>query len=142
MKTSIPNIKDYEKKWLLFDASEEVLGRLASKIAMHLMGKNKVDYTPFLDTGDFVVVINAQKIKYTGNNKSEQKMYYKHTGYLGNMKESSLSDMLLKKPEDVIKLAVKNMLPKTRMGRAMFDKLRVYAGSEHPHEAQKPEKSK
>lgn len=142
MKTSIPNIKDYEKKWLLFDASEEVLGRLASKIAMHLMGKNKVDYTPFLDTGDFVVVINAEKIKYTGNNKSEQKMYYKHTGYLGNMKESSLSDMLLKKPEDVIKLAVKNMLPKTRMGRAMFDKLRVYAGSEHPHEAQKPEKSK
>jgi large subunit ribosomal protein L13 len=112
---------------------------MASKIAMMLMGKNKPIYTPFIDTGDFVVVVNAEKIKYTGT-KARDKTYYWHTGYMGSLKERSLSEYIEKDPEEVIRLAVKRMLPKTKMGAHMLSKLKVYSGAEHPHAAQKPVK--
>lgn len=137
MKTSWAKPGNFEQKWYLFDAQEHRLGRLASQIAMMLMGKNKPTYTPTIDTGDFVVVVNAEKINVTGN-KLLAKEYHRHSGYLGGLKTRTLGEMLDQKPEEVLMLAVKRMLPKTRMGRAMLKKLKVYAGPEHPHVAQNP----
>ena len=137
MKTTWASTKTLEKKWLLVDAEDKVLGRLASEIAKKLMGKDKVIYTPFIDTGDFVVVVNAEKIKVTGKKMSD-KIYYRHSGYLGGLKQRTLAEMLDRKPEEVIRLAVKRMLPKNRLGRQMLSKLKIYAGPEHPHKAQNP----
>lgn len=130
---------DMDKNWYLIDAESLVLGRLASNIATILMGKNKPVYTPFMDTGDFVVVVNAEKIKVTGK-KMTDKNYYAHSGYLGGLKTKTLTEMLDRKPEEVIRLAVRRMLPKTILGRKMLKKLKIYSGSEHPHQSQKPEK--
>ncbi len=139
MRTYIPKEAEIEKKWYLVDAEGKILGRLASKIAQILSGKNKPIYTPHLDVGDFVVVINAQKVKVTGG-KEEKKMYYHHTGYPGGIKGIVYEDLLKKKPAMIIQEAVRGMLPKSKLGRKMFKKLKVYAGSEHPHQAQKLEK--
>ena len=139
MKTSWAKPGTFEQKWYLMDAEDYVLGRMASRIAMMLMGKHKPIYTPFIDTGDFVVVVNAEKIKYTGT-KARDKKYYWHTGYMGGLKERTLSEYLVKDPEEVIRLAVKRMLPKTKMGARMLSKLKIYAGASHPHAAQKPTK--
>lgn len=130
---------DMDKNWYLIDAEGLILGRLASNIATILMGKNKPVYTPFMDTGDFVVVVNAEKIKVTGK-KMTDKNYYAHSGYLGGLKTKTLTEMLDRKPEEVIRLAVRRMLPKTILGRKMLKKLKIYSGSEHPHHSQKPEK--
>ncbi|MBE5958939.1 MAG: 50S ribosomal protein L13 [Lachnospiraceae bacterium] len=138
MKTYMASPSTIEKKWYVVDATGYTLGRLSSEIAKVLRGKNKPEYTPFIDTGDFVVVVNAEKIKVTGK-KLDQKIYYHHSDYVGGMKETTLREMLDKKPEKVIELAVKGMLPKGPLGRDMIKKLYVYAGNEHPHAAQKPE---
>ena len=127
-----------ERKWYVVDAADQTLGRLSSEIAKVLRGKNKPTYTPHIDTGDYVIVINADKIKVTGK-KLDQKIYYHHSDYVGGMKETTLKEMLDKKPENVITLAVKGMLPKGPLGRSMLTKLHVYAGPEHDHAAQKPE---
>ena len=127
-----------ERKWYVVDATGYTLGRLASEVAKILRGKNKPIFTPFIDTGDYVIITNADKIKVTGK-KLEQKVYYRHSDYVGGMKETTLKEMLNKKPERVIELAVKGMLPKGPLGRTMYKKLFVYAGPEHKHEAQKPE---
>lgn len=129
---------DIERKWYVVDATEYTLGRLASEVAKVLRGKNKPQFTPHIDTGDFVIITNADKIKVTGK-KLDQKIYYHHSDYVGGMKETTLKEMLAKKPERVIELAVKGMLPKGPLGRSMAKKLFVYAGAEHPHAAQKPE---
>ncbi len=126
------------RNWVLVDATDKVLGRLAAHVASILRGKTKPEYTPHADVGDFVVIINAGKVKLTGN-KLDQKMYYHHSGYIGGIKSKSAKQLLEKKPEDVIKHAVKGMLPKNTLGRAMFKKLKVYAGEQHPHEAQMPQ---
>ena len=139
MRTYIPKEAEIEKKWYLVDAEGRILGRLASKIAQILSGKNKPIYTPHMDVGDFVVVINAQKVKVTGG-KEEKKMYYHHSGYPGGIKGIVYEKLLKKKPEMIIQEAVKGMLPKSKLGRKMFKKLKVYAGSEHPHQAQRLEK--
>lgn len=125
--------------WYVVDASNKVLGRLATEIAHRLRGKHKAMYTPHCDTGDFIVVVNADKVRLTGIKKAEQKMYYHHTGYPGGLKSINFNDLQEKHPERIIEFAVKGMLPKTKLGRAMFKKLKVYAGSEHPHTAQQPE---
>ena len=138
MKTFMANPTDIERKWYVVDATGYTLGRLASEVAKVLRGKNKPQFTPHIDTGDFVIVTNADKIKVTGK-KLEQKIYYHHSDYVGGMKETTLREMLDKKPEKVIELAVKGMLPKGPLGRDMIKKLYVYAGNEHPHAAQKPE---
>ncbi|MCI9517135.1 MAG: 50S ribosomal protein L13 [Lachnospiraceae bacterium] len=127
-----------ERKWYVVDATGYTLGRLASEVAKILRGKNKPIFTPHIDTGDYVIVTNAEQIKVTGK-KLEQKIYYRHSDYVGGMKETTLKEMLNKKPERVIELAVKGMLPKGPLGRQMITKLHVYAGPEHKHEAQKPE---
>ena len=127
-----------ERKWYVVDADGCTLGRLASGVASVLRGKNKPQFTPHVDTGDYVIVVNADKIKVTGK-KLEQKIYYNHSDYVGGMRETTLKEMLAKKPERVIELAVKGMLPKGPLGRSMYTKLFVYAGPEHKHEAQKPE---
>ena len=127
-----------ERKWYVVDADGQTLGRLASEVAKVLRGKNKPIYTPHIDTGDYVIVVNADKIKVTGK-KLDQKIYYRHSDYVGGMKETTLREMMDKKPERVIELAVKGMLPKGPLGRAMIKKLHVYAGPEHNHAAQKPE---
>ncbi len=137
MKTTWPNSVTVEQKWLLANAEGKILGRFASEIAKVLMGKHKPIYTPFMDTGDFVIVINAEKIAVTGR-KMTDKIYYRHSGYLGGMKQRTLAEQLDRRPEEVIRLAVKRMLPKNRMGRKMLSKLKIYAGSEHPHASQKP----
>jgi large subunit ribosomal protein L13 len=124
--------------WYLVDATDLILGRLCSVIASRLRGKHKPIYTPHVDTGDNIVVINAEKIRVKGNNKLRDKIYYRHTGYPGGIKEESLSDLLQRKPEQVIEMAVKRMLPKNSLGRAMYRKLKVYAGDNHPHTAQQP----
>ena len=129
-----------ERKWYVVDATGYTLGRLASEVAKILRGKNKPIFTPHIDTGDYVIVTNAEQIKVTGK-KLEQKIYYRHSDYVGGMKETTLKEMLNKKPERVIELAVKGMLPKGPLGRQMITKLHVYAGPEHKHEAQKPEVS-
>jgi large subunit ribosomal protein L13 len=127
-----------ERKWYVVDASQYTLGRLSSQVAAVLRGKHKPTYTPNIDTGDYVIVINADKIKVTGK-KMDQKIYYSHSDYVGGMKETTLKEMMAKKPERVIELAVKGMLPKGPLGREMFKKLHVYAGPEHEQAAQKPE---
>ena len=138
MQTYMANPDKIERKWYVVDAEGCTLGRLASGVASVLRGKNKPQFTPHVDTGDYVIVVNADKIKVTGK-KLEQKIYYNHSDYVGGMKETTLKEMLAKKPEKVIELAVKGMLPKGPRGRAMNKKLFVYAGPEHKHEAQKPE---
>ena len=138
MNSYMANPDKVERKWYVVDADGQTLGRLASEIAKVLRGKNKPIYTPHIDTGDYVIVVNADKVKVTGK-KLDQKIYYRHSDYVGGMKESTLRELLAKKPERVIELAVKGMLPKGPLGRAMLTKLHVYAGAEHPHAAQKPE---
>ncbi len=137
MKTYTPKPQDIQRDWYIVDADDKILGRLATQIALRLRGKHKPEYTPYVDNGDFIVVVNAAKIKVTGK-KMTDKIYKKHTGHMGGLKETPLKDMLAKKPEDVIILAVKGMLPKTRLGRALLKKLKVYAGTEHPHSSQQP----
>ena len=127
-----------QREWYLVDATDRALGRMASEIAGRLKGKHKPIYTPHVDTGDYIVVINAEKVRVTGN-KMEDKMYYRYTGYVGNLKSMNLREMHAKHPERVIENAVKGMLPKNPLGRAMFRKLKVYAGSEHKHAAQQPQ---
>jgi large subunit ribosomal protein L13 len=138
MKSYMANPSKIERKWYVVDATGHTLGRLTSEIASILRGKNKPEFTPHADTGDYVIVINAEKIKVTGK-KLDQKIYYHHSDYVGGMKETTLKDMLAKKPEYVIEHAVKGMLPKGPLGRQMAKKLHVYAGAEHDHAAQKPE---
>ena len=138
MKTFMANPAKIERKWYVVDATGLTLGRLASEVAKVLRGKNKPEFTPHVDTGDYVIVINAEKIAVTGK-KLDQKIYYHHSDYVGGMKETTLRDMMAKKPERVIELAVKGMLPKGPLGRQMYTKLHVYAGAEHDHAAQKPE---
>ncbi|MGV8082201.1 MAG: 50S ribosomal protein L13 [Coriobacteriia bacterium] len=137
MKTYQAKPGEIEREWLVVDATDVVLGRLASQIAQILKGKNKPQYTPHVDTGDFVIVVNAEKVRLTGN-KAAVKNYYSHSGYIGGLKEVSYARMLAKHPERVIEHAVKGMLPKNTLGRAMGRKLKVYAGPDHPHAAQKP----
>lgn len=138
MKSFMASTEKVERKWYVVDATGHTLGRLSSEIAKILRGKNKPIFTPHIDTGDHVIVINADKIKVTGK-KLDQKIYYSHSEYVGGMKEITLRKLLVKKPEKVMELAVKGMLPKGPLGRQMLTKLHVYAGSEHVHEAQKPE---
>ena len=138
MNSFMANPDKIERKWYVVDAEGCTLGRLASEVASVLRGKNKPVFTPHVDTGDYVIVINAEKIKVTGK-KLDQKVYYSHSDYVGGMKETTLREMMAKKPEKVIELAVKGMLPKGPLGRQMIKKLHVYAGAEHAHEAQKPE---
>ena len=138
MKTFMASPATIERKWYVVDATNMTLGRLASEVAKVLRGKNKPIFTPFLDTGDYVIVVNAEKIKVTGK-KLDQKIYYRHSDYVGGMKETTLREQLAKKPESVVEMAVKGMLPKGPLGRQMYTKLFVYAGPEHKHAAQKPE---
>ena len=138
MKSFMASPATIDRKWYVVDAEGQTLGRLSSEIAKVLRGKNKPTYTPHIDTGDNVIVVNAEKIKVTGK-KLDQKIYYNHSDFPGGMRETTLKEMLAKKPEDVITLAVKGMLPKGPLGRSMITKLHVYAGAEHPHAAQKPE---
>lgn len=135
MKTYSPSATEIKREWQVFDASGQVLGRLASQVAKLLMGKHKSIYTPHLDTGDYVLVLNAAKVEVSGK-KANQKIYYRHSGYPGGLKEITFRELFSKYPTRVVEAAVKGMLPKSRLGRAMFKKLRVYAGSEHPHHAQ------
>ena len=138
MKTFMANPAKIDRKWYVVDAEGQTLGRLASEVAKVLRGKNKPEFTPHVDTGDYVIVINAEKVKVTGK-KMDQKIYYRHSDYVGGFKSTTLREMMNKKPEQVIKFAVKGMLPKGPLGRQMMKKLNVYAGPEHPHAAQKPE---
>ena len=138
MKTFMASPAAIERKWYVVDATDKTLGRLASEIASVLRGKNKPIFTPHIDTGDYVIVVNAEKVKVTGK-KLDQKIYYHHSDYVGGMKETTLREMLAKKPEKVIELAIKGMLPKGPLGRQMITKLHVYAGPEHEQQAQKPE---
>ena len=137
MKTKSYKNTDLDKKWLLLDARNETLGRLSSKIASILMGKNKAQYTPHNDLGDYVVVVNAEKIRVTGN-KDIQKKYYKHTGYPGGLKSSTFSEIIEKDPENLILKAVRGMLPKNKLSSSMISKLKVYEGDDHPHAGQNP----
>lgn len=138
MKTYLTPVNEIEKKWYIVDAEGKVLGRLASEIATILRGKNKPTYSTFIDNGDFIVVVNAEKVKLTGN-KLKDKKYYRHSGYMGGITETSAAEMLEKKPTDLITFAVKGMLPKNTLGRQQLKKLKVYAGIDHPHVAQQPE---
>ena len=138
MKTYVATPETRERNWLVVDASGQTLGRLATRIADALRGKRKPDYTPHIDVGDFVIVVNAEKVSVTGR-KLEQKRYYRHSGYPGGLRSRTLNEMLERRPEEVIRLAVRGMLPRTRLGRAQLRKLKVYAGPDHPHEAQKPQ---
>ena len=138
MKSFMASPSNIERKWYVVDATGHTLGRLSSEIASILRGKNKPTFTPHIDTGDYIVVVNADKIKVTGK-KMDQKVYYHHSDYVGGMKEQTLKEKMAKKPEDVIYLAVKGMLPKGSLGREMITKLHVYAGADHKHQAQKPE---
>lgn len=138
MKSFMASPSTIERKWYVVDATGHTLGRLASEIASILRGKNKPTFTPHIDTGDYVIVVNADKIQVTGK-KLDQKVYYNHSDYVGGMKETTLREKMAKKPEDVIYLAVKGMLPKGPLGREMITKLHVYAGADHKHQAQKPE---
>ena len=138
MKTYVATPATRERNWLVVDASGKTLGRLATQIADALRGKRKPEYTPHVDVGDFVIVVNAEKISVTGN-KRDEKRYYRHSGYPGGLRSRTLEEMLDRRPEEVIRLAVKGMLPRNRLGRAQLRKLKVYAGPDHPHAAQKPE---
>jgi large subunit ribosomal protein L13 len=137
MKTQVAKAENVKRDWYLVDAQDIVLGRLATQIANVLRGKNKVIFTPSVDTGDFVIVVNAEKIALTGR-KLDDKMYYHHTGFPGGLKEISAGKLLEKRPEDLIRKAVKGMLPKNKLARHMLKKLKVYAGASHPHDAQQP----
>ncbi len=137
MKTFSAKAENVKRDWYVVDASGKTLGRLASEIARRLRGKHKPEYTPHVDTGDYIVVVNAAQVRVTGR-KASDKMYYRHTGYIGNLKSISFEKLIASKPERVIELAVKGMLPRNPLGRAMFRKLRVYAGAEHGHAAQQP----
>jgi large subunit ribosomal protein L13 len=137
-KTFVPKKDEVERKWWLIDAEGKVLGRLATEISVLLQGKRNPEFVKFMDSGDFVVVINAEKVVVTGK-KLEQKKYYSHSGYPGGIKEKTLKELLEKSPEDVLRNAVRGMIPKNKLGRAMFKKLKVYKGPDHPHEAQKPQ---
>ena len=137
MKTYNAKPGEVERRWYVVDADGQTLGRLATRIADTLRGKGKAQYTPHVDTGDFVVVVNAEKVRVTGN-KLDQKRYYRHSGYPGGIKSRSLAEMLERRPEEVIRKAVKGMLPRNRLARQQLTKLKVYAGPEHPHEAQQP----
>ena len=139
MKTKSYKNTDIEKKWLLLDASNKTLGRLSAKISSILMGKNKAQYTPHNDLGDYIVVINAEKVKVTGN-KDIQKKYYRHSGYPGGLKSSTFSEIIERNPEDIILKAVKGMLPKNKLSNSMISKLKVYKGENHPHIGQNPHK--
>lgn len=138
MKTYVANSETRERNWLLVDATGLTLGRLATQIADALRGKRKPEYTPHVDTGDFVVVINAEKISVTGNKRAE-KLYHRHSGYPGGLKTRTLEEMLERRPEEVLRLAVKGMLPRNRLARKQITKLKIYAGPEHPHTAQQPQ---
>lgn len=138
MKTFMASASSIDRKWYVVDATGYTLGRIASEVAKVLRGKNKPTYTPSMDTGDYVIVVNAEKVKVTGK-KLDQKVYYRHSEYVGSLKETTLREMLNKHPERVIESAVKGMLPKGPLGREMYTKLHVYAGPDHKHEAQKPE---
>jgi large subunit ribosomal protein L13 len=138
MKTYVATPDSRERNWLVVDASGKTLGRLATQIADILRGKRKPEYTPHVDVGDFVIVVNAEQISVTGN-KRQEKRYYRHSGYPGGLRSRTLEEMLARRPEEVIRLAVKGMLPRTRLGRAQLRKLKIYAGPDHPHAAQKPE---
>jgi large subunit ribosomal protein L13 len=137
VKTYAANAQTRERSWLVVDATGQTLGRLATRIATTLRGKHKPEYTPHVDTGDFVIVVNAEKVAVTGNKRAD-KRYYRHTGYPGGIKERTLQEMLDRRPEEVIRHAVKGMLPRNRLGRKQLTKLKVYAGPDHPHAAQKP----
>ena len=138
MKTFVAKEQEVQKRWFLVDAQDKILGRLAAQIAMRLRGKHKAIFTPHADTGDFVVVINADKVALTGK-KWNTKTYYRHSGYLGGLKQISAKKLLEKRPEDVVRFAVRGMLPKNSLGRRQLKKLKIYAGSEHPHQAQQLE---
>lgn len=138
MKSFMASPSTIDRKWYVVDATDKTLGRLCTEIAAVLRGKHKPIFTPHIDTGDYVIVVNAEKIRVTGK-KMDQKIYYRHSAYVGGMHEQTLKEKLQKKPEQVIELAVKGMLPKGPLGREMYKKLFVYAGAEHPHQAQKPE---
>jgi len=137
MRTFTAKREEAERNWYLVDAENKVLGRLASELARILRGKHKPHFTPHVDTGDYVIVVNAEKVSLTGN-KLKNKVYYSHSGYPGGIKSVTAEDLKAKKPEDLIRFAVKGMLPKNRLGRKLFKKLKVYAGGEHPHHAQQP----
>ncbi|MFO8088788.1 MAG: 50S ribosomal protein L13 [Desulfatiglandaceae bacterium] len=139
MKTFVAKEHEIEKDWILVDARDKVVGRLATQIAMRLRGKHKPIFTPHADTGDFVIVVNADKVRLTGA-KWKDKKYYRYTGYIGGLKELNAAKMLQKKPENVLRSAVWGMLPKNSLGRRQIKKLKIYSGSEHPHEAQQPKK--
>jgi large subunit ribosomal protein L13 len=138
VKTYVATPQDRERNWLVVDAEGQTLGRLATQIADALRGKRKPTYTPHIDTGDFVVVVNAEKVAVTGA-KRQTKLYHRHSGYPGGLKTRTLNDMLERRPEEVIRLAVRGMLPRTRLGRKQLTKLKVYAGPDHPHQAQQPQ---
>ena len=138
MKTYVATPATRERNWLVVDATGKTLGRLATQIADALRGKRKPDYTPHIDVGDFVVVVNAEKISVTGK-KREEKLYHRHSGYPGGLKSRTLNDMLERRPEEVIRLAVKGMLPRNRLARKQITKLKIYAGPDHPHQAQQPQ---
>ena len=138
MKTVSMRAEDVQRSWLVVDADGQTLGRLATEIARRLRGKHKAEYTPHVDTGDYVIVVNADKVRVTGD-KTTDKMYYRHSGYPGGIKSISFAHLQQKHPEQIIEKAVKGMLPRNRLGRSMFSKLKVYAGSEHPHSAQQPQ---
>lgn len=138
MKTFSAKAAEVKRDWFVVDATGKTLGRLATELALRLRGKHKPEFTPHVDTGDYIVVVNAEKIRVTGN-KLKDKMYYRHTGYIGNLKATNLGKLLKEHPERAIENAVKGMLPKNSLGRAMFRKLRVYAGSKHGHAAQQPQ---
>ena len=137
MSTPVAKNEDLQKDWYVVDLEDKVLGRMATEIAKVLRGKHKAIYTPSVDTGDFVIVLNAEKVRLTGN-KLSQKMYHRHSGYTGGLTSISAGKMLEKTPEDLIRKAVKGMLPKNKLGRQMFKKLKVYCGADHPHQAQQP----
>jgi len=141
MKTYVPKKENIEKKWWLIDAENQILGRLATEVAVLLRGKQKPQYTDFLDCGDHVIVVNADKVKFSGK-KLQQKKYYSHSGYPGGIKEKNLEEMMKKNPETAIRNAVRGMIPKNKLNRAIHKKLKVYRGPDHPHEAQNPEEYK
>ena len=137
MKSYMAKKSEVTRRWFVVDAQGKVLGRLASRIAMVLRGKNKPQFTPHMDTGDFVVVVNADQVRLTGR-KLDQKVYYRHSGYMGGLKETPVRTLLKKKPEEILRHAVRGMLPKNSLGRHQLKKLKIYTGAEHPHEAQQP----
>lgn len=141
MKTYVAKPSTIKREWFVVDAAGQTLGRLATEIASRLRGKHKPEYTPFMDTGDYIIVINASKVKVTGN-KTTDKMYYHHTGFPGGIKSESFEKLVARKPEQIIEIAVRGMLPKGPLGRAMFRKLKVYAGDTHNHAAQQPQELK